>query len=87
MAIRDTILGELTDLFEEEEIPIPEISGDTVLLDTGLDSLALAVLVTRLEESLGYDPFTLMDEPVYVSTFAELVSVYEQTSSLGEPAT
>jgi acyl carrier protein len=49
-----------------------------VLLKSGLDSLGFAVLVTRLESELGYDPFTLMAEPFYPRTFGELVSVYER---------
>jgi hypothetical protein len=27
---------------------------------------------------LGYDPFTLMDEPVYPKTLGEFVAVYER---------
>jgi acyl carrier protein len=74
--IRTVILEQLSELFEEDELPTPEFTDDTVLLDTDLDSLGFAVLVTRLEEELGYDPFSLMDEPVYPVTFGEFVSVY-----------
>ncbi len=76
--IRSKILEQLTELFEEEELEMPEIADDTALLDTGLDSLGFAVLVTRLEEELGYDPFSLMDEPVYPTTFVEFVELYEK---------
>ena len=76
--IRAKILEQLTELFEEEELEMPEIADDTALLDTGLDSLGFAVLVTRLEEELGYDPFSLMDEPVYPTTFVEFVELYEK---------
>ena len=51
---------------------------DLVLLKSGLDSLGFAVLVTQLETSLGYDPFTLMTEPFYPRTFGELVEIYER---------
>ena len=76
--MRTIILEELTALFEEDDLEMPECSDDTVLLETELDSLGFAVLVTRLEERLGYDPFSLMDEPVYPATFGEFVSVYER---------
>jgi hypothetical protein len=49
-----------------------------VLLETGMDSLGFAVLVSRLEEEFGYDPFVLMDSPVYPKTFREFVNIYEQ---------
>lgn len=54
----------------------PELADDTVLLDTGLDSLGFAILVTRLEEELGYDPFSLSSEAYYPSTFREFVDFY-----------
>lgn len=53
-----------------------QLSDDSVLLESGLDSLGFAVLVTELETELGYDPFVLMDVPVYPRTLADLVGVY-----------
>lgn len=78
MSIRTTIHEALVELFEEDDLPVPEIGDDTSLLDTGLDSLGFAVLVTRLDEQLGYDPFSLMDEAVYPATFKEFVDIYER---------
>lgn len=54
------------------------IDNDTVLLESGLDSLGFAILVARLEEELGYDPFTMMNEPSYPHTFGEFVDIYER---------
>ena len=78
MALRDTVLEQLGELFEEEDLEMPPIDDSTVLLDTGLDSLAFAVLVTRLDDVLGYDPFSLMDEPVYPVTFGDFCAVYTE---------
>jgi len=59
--------------------PVPAtFSDDLVLLQSGLDSLGFAILVTQLETELGYDPFTLMAEPFYPRTFGELVEVYDR---------
>ena len=55
---------------------VPEIKGETVLLDSGLDSLGHAILITRLEEELGYDPFSISTEAYYPRTFGELVEFY-----------
>ena len=66
------------ELFQEDELEVPDITDDLVLLETELDSLGFAVLVTRLEDSLGYDPFSLMTEPVYPTTFGQFVAVYQQ---------
>ncbi len=76
--VRDVIVGLIQELLEEDDLPVPSLTDESVLLETGLDSLGFAVLVTRLEDSLGYDPFTLMTEPVYPVTLAEFVDVYRQ---------
>lgn len=87
MDIRSIILEELIALFEEDDLSVPEFHDDTLLLETDLDSLGFAVLVTRLEERLGYDPFSLMDEAVYPATFQEFVDVYQRFAHEARPAT
>jgi hypothetical protein len=57
---------------------VPELNDDVILLESGLDSLGFAILVATLEEKLDFDPFTLMDEPFYPSTFGEFVEIYEK---------
>ena len=57
---------------------VAPLLDETVLLESGLDSLGFAVLVTRLEEDLGYDPFTLMEEPVSPRTLGDFVAIYER---------
>jgi acyl carrier protein len=54
----------------------PELQADTVLLDTGLDSLGFAILVTRLEEDLGFDPFSLSQEAYYPVTYDDFLRFY-----------
>jgi hypothetical protein len=57
---------------------VSELTDDVILLESGLDSLGFAILVATLEEKLEFDPFTMMDEPFYPSTFGEFVSIYEK---------
>jgi hypothetical protein len=78
MDTRSIILEELLQLFDEEDMDAPEFGDDTLLLETDLDSLGFAVLVTRLDERLGYDPFSLMDDAVYPATLKDFVEVYER---------
>lgn len=56
---------------------VSDLNDDTVLLSSGLSSFGFAVLVVRLEDELGFDPFIEMEEAVYPRTFGELVQVYE----------
>jgi len=69
-------------LHEALVITESELSGElldmTPLLETGLDSLGFAILVARLEEELGFDPFVEMDEAVYPRVFGEFVAIYDQ---------
>lgn len=58
-----------------------DLNDETVLLESGLDSLGFAILVARLEEELEYDPFAMMDEPVYPRTLGEFVAIYERYAS------
>lgn len=57
---------------------ITDINNDTVLLQSGLDSLGFAMLIAQLEEDLGIDPFSQMQIAIYPRTFGEFVKIYEQ---------
>lgn len=56
---------------------ITDIAQDTVLLQSGLDSLGFAMLVAQLEEDLGIDPFSEMQLAIYPRTFGEFVRIYQ----------
>jgi len=60
---------------------VPKLTDETVLLETGLDSLGFAVLVVTLEQELGYDPFLLSEEAYYPRTFGEFVRFYEANAA------
>ena len=63
---------------EDHEGPPPQLETGTILLETGFDSMAFAVLIAQLDDDLGVDPFALdmdADPPV---TFAEFVGFYER---------
>ena len=53
------------------------LKDDLLLAESGLDSLGFAVLVARLEDRLGFDPFTAAEEAFFPVTFGEFVKVYE----------
>jgi hypothetical protein len=77
--VREKIIATMSEIAAESGGQIRlDLTDASVLLQSGLDSLGFAVLVARLEEDLGYDPFTMMDEPVYPQTLGELVSIYER---------
>lgn len=69
--------------FTESKLECRELHDETVLLNSGLDSLGFAILVARLEEELGFDPFVEMEEAVYPTTFGEFVAIYENRTKQG----
>jgi aryl carrier-like protein len=81
--MRNIILEKFNEALEQTDkgIEFNELADDAVLLDTGLDSLGFAILVALLEEELDYDPFQMMDEPVYPTTFGEFLAIYEKYSA------
>lgn len=81
-ATEPELTAEIRRIFTEvwaSEVPdsaAPELAEDTVLLETGLDSLGFAIFVSTLEEELGYDPFTIAEDAFYPRTFGEFVAFY-----------
>lgn len=77
MKLRETIIDLMQDVAANTGVELtPDLADSTALLESGLDSLGFAILVARLEETLGYDPFTLMEEPVYPRDLGEFVAIY-----------
>jgi acyl carrier protein len=60
--------------------PAPEEAGSTVLMNSGLDSLCFAVLVARLEDQLGVDPFSTSEDVTFPVTLGDFVRVYENAA-------
>jgi Phosphopantetheine attachment site len=56
----------------------PALDTDTLLLDIGLDSLGFAIVVTQLDEKLGFDPFSIAQDAYYPQTFGEFVAFYKK---------
>ena len=76
--LKDIVKETYLEVLEQtgNELLVPELTEEVVLLESGLDSLGFAILVATLEEKLEFDPFTMMDEPIYPSTFGEFVDIY-----------
>jgi acyl carrier protein len=80
MSIRSTVLSQMQEIAQENHKTLPALSDELVLLDSGLDSLAIAILVARLEEALGFDPFTESDDVAYPVTLGDFIRFYEHAA-------
>jgi acyl carrier protein len=80
MSIKSTVISQIQQIAAEERKKLPPLTDDLVLLDSGLDSLAVAILVARLEETLGLDPFTESDDVSYPVTLGDFITFYEKAA-------
>ena len=77
MSIKLTIMDQMRQIAREHGKTLAPLRDDLVLLDSGLDSLGFAVLVARLEDTLGLDPFTAAEDAMFPLTLGDFVKVYE----------
>jgi acyl carrier protein len=77
MSVRLRIFSALQQIAEEQKVTLPPLQDDLSLHDTGFDSLAFAILVARLEDDLGVDPFTIAEDAAFPSTVGEFIRAYE----------
>lgn len=77
-SLRSQIINAIKETADMRDSEIGVLNDETVLLESGLDSLGFAILVARLEEELGYDPFVMMDEPVYPRSLGEFIEIYQR---------
>jgi acyl carrier protein len=80
MTTKLTILAEMRKVADEQAKKLAPLTDDLVLLDSGLDSLCFAVLVARLEDTLGRDPFSTADDVAFPVTLGDFVRVYERAA-------
>jgi len=77
MSVKSKIFAAMQQIADEQKIKLPLLTDDLPLHDTGFDSLAFAILVARLEDDLGVDPFTIADDVAFPSTIGEFIRAYE----------
>lgn len=80
MDVRSEIISQFQQVAREQNRQLAPFNDDLDLLDSGLDSLCFAIVVTRLEESLGVDPFSASEDVTMPMTFGEFVRFYENVS-------
>ena len=78
--LRITLIKTISQVLKDSGRSVANIQETDALTGTlGLNSLDLAVVVVRLEQELGVDPFR--DGQPMVATFGDLVALYEQAGA------
>lgn len=81
MTVRTEIVTQFTEVAREQGNQLAPLNDDLELLETGLDSLCFAIIVSRLEEKLGADPFTASEDLLFPVTFGDFVRLYEKAAN------
>jgi len=77
MSVRLKILSALKQIAAEQQVALPPLDDKLSLHETGFDSLAFAILVARLEDELGIDPFTISEDARFPLTIGDFIEAYE----------
>jgi acyl carrier protein len=77
MSVRLRVIAAMKQIAEEQKVKLPPLTDELSLHETGFDSLAFAILVARLEDDLGIDPFTISEDAAFPLTVGDFVQAYE----------
>jgi acyl carrier protein len=77
MSLRPTITAQFEQVALEQKRKLARLSDDLKLLESGLDSLSFALIVARLEDAVGFDPFDTDEEMRFPVTFGDFLRLYD----------
>ena len=80
MSLRSPIIYQFEKVAKEQERKMAPLSDDLVLLESGLDSLCFAIIVARLEDTLGFDPFSAAEDGHFPVTLRDFITFYEDAA-------
>jgi len=82
VSVRLNVIDEIKQVAEEQGKTLVPLVEDLPLLESGLDSLCFAIIVARLEDSLGVDPFSVAgaEDAHFPVTLGEFISFYENAA-------
>jgi acyl carrier protein len=81
MNVRSEVVTQFKQVAQEQGKRLAPLTDGLELLNSGLDSLCFAILVSRLEDALGVDPFTASEDVLFPVTFGDFISSYENAAA------
>ena len=81
MSARSTILAQFVQVAKEQDKKLAPLSDDLPLTESGLDSLCVAIIVARLEDLTGIDPFVAEDEMEFPVTLGDFIRLYDAAAA------
>ncbi len=78
--IRTTIIEEIHRIAALHNKTLADLTDSLPLLESGLDSLCIAVLVASLDDALEIDPFADDDALAFPVTLGDFIQLYENAA-------
>jgi hypothetical protein len=81
MNVRSEVVACFQQVAEEQDVRLAPLRDDLPLFESGLDSLFFAIVVVRLEATLGVDPFGTAEDGRFPLTLGEFIAFYEDAAT------
>lgn len=75
--VRQAVQGAFEETAQAQARNLQPLGENTVLVESGLDSLCFALIVADLEDKLGVDPFSDLEDAFFPMSFGEFVQLYD----------
>ncbi len=80
VSIRSAVLDQVRLVAEQQKKHLAPLTDGLPLLESGLDSLCLAIIVANLEDELGLDPFGTGNDITMPVTLGDFIGLYEHAA-------
>jgi acyl carrier protein len=80
VTVREIVYEQVRSIAEQQRKSLPPLTDDLRMLESGLDSLCVAILIATLDDELLVSPFDsdTVETPV---TFGDLIRIYEHAKA------
>jgi acyl carrier protein len=78
--MRPKIMDLIIQIAEQQQKPLAPLTDELPLLESGLDSLCIAILVARLDDQFGLDPFSDIDDIDFPATIGAFIRLYDHAA-------
>ena len=81
MSVRAVIMQQIVRVAEQQSKKLARLDDTLPLLESGLDSLCIAILVATLDDDLGLDPLSASDDIAFPVTVGDFIRLYENATA------
>ena len=81
MSIRSSVIEQVRKVAKQQGRHLAPLCDSLPLMETGLDSLCLAILVASLDDELGLDPLSSEVNTTFPVTLGDFITVYESAAA------